>query len=437
MATQTETFDLIVVGGGPGGSTLASLVAAEGHNVLLLEKDKHPRYQIGESLLPNTLGVCKMLGVLPQVERAGFTPKTGGIWYWGRNQEGFGFDFGELPGARRFGKNWSYQVERRKFDKILIDHAKKTGVTVRERREVLGLLEEDGRIVGVRYRDPGGKKREARARYVADAGGNGAQLHKHVGERSYVEHFRNVALFCYYKGGRRMPAPRSGNILNVTFDKGWFWYIPLKPDLTSVGAVIPSRHAELLKGGHERAMKRFIDACPKIKEFLGDTPRVKTGVYGKFRVRKDWSYYTTKFWRPGLVLIGDAACFVDPLFSTGVHLATYSAALAARALDRCLRAQNEQDAATEAQHLDEFEKAYQKEYGRICAFLIEFYDQNKTKEQYFEEAQKILHTQETDRQAFIRLVSGFAQYGGTPSGDLGMGSWRAVTPLEVAPVDPA
>ncbi len=137
MAAKAETFDVIVVGGGPGGSTVASLVAKKGHRVLLLEKDKHPRYQIGESLLPNTVGLCKMLGVLPKVERAGFTPKTGGVSYWGRNQEGFGFSFAEAPGRRRHGKHWAYQVERKKFDKILIDHARTCGVTVRERHEVV------------------------------------------------------------------------------------------------------------------------------------------------------------------------------------------------------------------------------------------------------------------------------------------------------------
>ncbi len=408
MAHQAEDFDVIVIGGGPGGSTLATFVAMQGHRVLLLEKDQFPRYQIGESLLPSTLGICKALGVLKEVESAGFMPKNGGVWYWGSNDTpGWGFNFDELPEAPVYGKAWAYQVERMKFDNILLRNASKQGVDVRENHKVNSLIEEDGRVVGVQFTDEEGQTQIARARFVADAGGNASPYHKIAGQRIFADRFRNLALFCYYEGGKRLPPPQSGSILNVTFDKGWFWYIPLTDSLTSLGAVISTENAHLVSAGHEQCMNSFIDSCPLIKEYLGSAKRVTEGVYGQYRVRRDWSYCNTKFWKPGLVLIGDSACFIDPLFSSGLHLATYSALLAARSINTCLKSSNR--ALSENDLFHEYEIRYREEYNHFYQFLSRFYDRNKTKEDYFRNAHEILGTNETDRQAFVRLVSGFSR----------------------------
>jgi len=400
-----EQFDLIVIGGGPGGSTIATLVAKRGNRVLLLEREELPRYQIGESTLPYTLGICKILGVGDELAKAGFTPKLGGVWRWGSRGNIVHVDFREVVPEPLIAGAYAYQVERMKFDKLLLDNARRMGVEVRERHSVRELITEDGRIVGAKYVDTEGRERAARARYVADAGGHTSCFHRICGERIWSDNFRNFALFGYYDGGARLPPPMSGSILNVTFEYGWFWYIPLAPTLTSVGAVVRAEFHHMLEDGHEQAMRRFIQACPKIKQFLEGTKRIEKGTYGQLRVRKDWSYCNTGFCRLGLVLIGDAACFVDPLFSSGIHLSTYSALLAARSINSIL-----QDAAGEEEYLSEFETRYRNEYAKFYQFLVTFY-KDLEQEEYFRRADEILQTREPGSNALVRLVSGWSADG--------------------------
>ncbi len=331
-----EEFDVVVAGGGPGGSTAATLIAKNGHRVLLLEKEQFPRYQIGESLLPATVhGIGAMLGVRDELAAAGFPVKRGGTFRWGANPEPWTFTFAlsrKLAGPTAT----AYQVDRERFDSILLRNASKNGVEVRERAEVLAVEVSDGRAVGVSYRDAAGQVRDIRARYVIVAAGNTSNLHSQVGRRVYSDFFRNIAVFGYFEDGKRLPAPNSGNILSAAFDEGWIWYIPLSDRLTSVGAVVAAESASRIQQDRESALYGYIESCPLIAGFLSSARRVDQGTYGSIRVRKDYSYHSTRLWRPGAVLVGDAACFVDPVFSSGVHLATYSAVLAARSINTCL-----------------------------------------------------------------------------------------------------
>lgn len=404
MSAHNESFDVAVIGGGPAGATVSTLVAMQGYRVLLLEREQFPRYQIGESLLPPTIGLCHRMGLGEALENAGFTPKNGGAWYWGsKDKPGWMFDFSEVAKAPLVGRSWSYQVERSKFDELLLRNAQSKGVVVREQHRVEEILYEHGRVAGVRYQDASGTHHTAHARYIVDAGGHTSQFHKLVGKRLFADRFRNLALHCYFAGGKRLPPPHSGSILNVSFDKGWFWYIPLAPDLTSLGAVLSVEHAHLLREGHEAAMKSFLDAAPMIREYLGDAPRITSGPYGQFRVRKDWSYVNTRFHAQGVVLVGDTACFVDPLFSSGVHLATYSGFLAARSIVTALENPGLEDRA-----LDAFEEVYRREYRYFFDFLSFFYDVNREKEEYFRHARELLGTDDPDKVAFVRLVSAFS-----------------------------
>jgi len=403
MSTSPEVVDVAVIGGGPGGSMLATLLAQSGYRVLLLEKEQFPRYQIGESLLPPTIGLCHHVGLGAALDAAGFTPKNGGAWYWGTSEKpGWGFDFDELPKAPKYGRAWAYQVERSKFDELLLRHAQSCGVVVRERHRVTEVLEEPKRVVGLRYADESGGKRDVLARFVVDAGGHKSPFHRMVGERKFSHDFRNVALHCYFKGGKRLPQPQSGSILNVSFSKGWFWYIPLASELTSVGAVVTADNTEVLRQDPEAAMNGLIASCPLIQHFLSGVERVSSGQYGRHRVRSDWSYENTRFWKPGMVLVGDAACFVDPLFSSGVHLATYSAFLAARAITSAF-----DNPSLERVALDKFEDSYRREYRYFFDYLMFFYDTNRTKEEYFRHARRVLGRSETAKRAFVRLVGGF------------------------------
>jgi halogenation protein CepH len=372
----------------------------DGHRVLVLERERLPRYQIGESLLPSTVhGICRLLGVTDELEQAGFTRKHGGTFKWGKRPEPWTFNFRDAGALH--GAGYAYQVERSKFDKILLDSARAKGVVVREGCTARGVLRDSDRVTGVRYTDETGQERTLYARFVADASGNAGQLHAAVGERVFSKFFQNVALFCYFENGKRLPAPNSGNILSAAFSEGWFWYIPLTDTLTSVGAVIAREKAERLKQGYRAAMSTFIESCPLIKDYLENARLVTEGQYGEFRVRKDYSYANTKFWTPGLVLIGDAACFVDPVFSSGVHLSTYSALLAARAINSSLSG-----SADEARCFEEFERRYRREYGLFYDFLISFYDMHQDEESYYWKARKVLASDERTNEAFIRLVGG-------------------------------
>ncbi|MEV2236159.1 tryptophan 7-halogenase [Streptomyces phaeochromogenes] len=399
-----EEFDVVVVGGGPGGSTLAALVAMQGHRVLVLEKESFPRYQIGESLLPSTVhGICHLTGASDALAEAGFTQKRGGTFRWGANPEPWTFAF-SVSQKTAGSTSHAYQVERMKFDQILLDNARRKGAEVREQSTVTGVVEDEGRVGGVTYTDADGTGHQVLAQYVVDASGNTGGLHKHVGgTREYSEFFRSLALFGYFEGGKRLPAPNSGNILSAAFGSGWFWYIPLSDTLTSVGAVVRREDAEKVQGNPEAALLSLIDECPLIKEHLSDATRVTTGEYGKVRVRKDYSYTNSRFWKPGMVLIGDAACFVDPVFSSGVHLATYSALLAARSINSVLAGTID-----EATAFTEFEARYRREYSVFYEFLISFYDMHVDEESYFWSAKKVTMSAEPELESFVELVAGIS-----------------------------
>lgn len=401
---NAHEFDVVVVGGGPGGSTVSTLVAMQGHRVLLLEKEEFPRYQIGESLLPSTVhGICRLLGVSEELEKASFMPKRGGTFRWGTSPEPWTFSF-SVSETFSGPTSLAYQVERMKFDQILLDNARDKGVEVREKSSVVDVVEEDGRVRGVLYSDADGVRHEVRSRFVVDASGNKSRIHSRIGgTRHYSDFFQNIALFGYFEGGKRLPAPNSGNILCAAFDAGWFWYIPLTDELTSVGAVLRREALERVQGDREKALLSLIDECPLIAEYLSGARRVKSGPYGEVRVRKDYSYCQDTFWRPGMVLVGDAACFIDPVFSSGVHLATYSGLLAARSINSSLNGDFD-----EAKCFEEYEARYRREYSLFHDFLVAFYDMHRDEDSYFWTAKKVMNSSSSGLESFVELVGGGA-----------------------------
>ncbi|WP_431971043.1 tryptophan 7-halogenase [Nocardia sp. bgisy134] len=403
MATHEEQVDVVVVGGGPGGSTAATLLARRGRRVILLEKERFPRYQIGESLLPATVhGVCKLLGVEQEIAEAGFMNKRGGSFRWGTNPVPWNFLFSISPEFSGPTSN-AYQVERAKFDEILLKNAARHGVDVREECETTGVLDDGGVVRGVTYRDKDGTQHAVSATYVVDASGNRSRLWQTTGgERKYSEHFQNIALFGYFNGGDRLPSPNSGNILCEAFDEGWMWYIPLTDDLTSVGAVISREHAAKLQGDQEKALHGFIDKTSYVRNMLTSAKRVDDdSIYGEIRTRKDYSYANTRFHAPGIVLVGDAACFIDPVFSTGVHLATYSAVLAARSINSVF-----DGTASAERAFAEFEGRYRREYAVFYEFLSSFYNMQQAEDSYFWQARRVSNLSESSFEAFVSLVAG-------------------------------
>lgn len=400
---MAETYDVIVVGGGPAGSTAATLMAKDGRRVVLLEREIFPRYHIGESLLPATIhGICELLGVADQMHAAGFVHKQGGCFRWGSNPDIWTFRFSDQVAAPN--ASFAYQVERAKFDDILLKNAAACGVDVREEATVVAALRSEGRITGVKYRGADGTQHELRARYVVDASGGGGLFANEVGRREYDPFFRNLAVFGYYEGGKRMPAPNQGNILCAAFDGGWFWYIPLSDTLTSVGAVVPKEAVDEIRNKPlKQSLEQYVARCGIIQNFLSDARPVEQGMYGEVRLLRDFSYQNQRYFADGCVLIGDAACFIDPVFSSGVHLATFSGLLAARSINSCLAGElSEEDA------FKEFEQRYRREFGVFYQFLMGFYDLHKDEQSYFWNARKIVQHATTDREAFVRLVAGLS-----------------------------
>lgn len=208
-------YDLIVVGGGPAGSTAAAAVAMRGHRVLLLERETFPRYQIGESLLPATVhGLCGILGVAEEVAEAGFTLKRGGTLRWGRDPKPWQFSFSMTPRLPEPTAT-AFQVERSRFDEILLRNAARVGAEVREGSTVRRTVADDERVRGVEYTDGDGNARTTYGRYVIDASGNTSRVHSGVGgTRVYSDFFRNLAVFGYFAGGRRLPS-RTGATSSV------------------------------------------------------------------------------------------------------------------------------------------------------------------------------------------------------------------------------
>jgi halogenation protein CepH len=376
-----DEFDLIVVGGGPAGSTLATLVAKDGHRVLLLERDRFPRYQVGESLLPATIhGICPLLGVEDEIRRAGFPVKLGGTFRWGNDDKFWSLYFGNCVAGEddvSADRSHAYQVRRSDFDAILLKNAAENGVEVREGHTVLDLLSENERITGVRFRDEAGREQTATARFVADASGHQSCVAARLGERIASKFYRNIGLYGYFEHGGRLPGKDAGNTLFEAFEGGWLWYIPLSDTLTSVGAVITQQRAPALKRDLEAALRSFIDACPVTRDFLAGARRCEREPYAGLRVRKEFSYCHTRFWAPGAVLVGDSACFIDVLLSSGVHLATYSALLAARSINTCLAGELDEDRC-----FDEFEMRYRLEFSRFYQLLVGLYDMKKDGETY-------------------------------------------------------
>jgi halogenation protein CepH len=384
--------DVIVIGGGPAGSTAAGFLAQTGVRVLLLEKDHFPRYHIGESLLSATLPILDALGVTPAIEAAGFIRKPGGTFVWGNQREPWSFFFREDPG----GRPHAYHVVRSEFDHILLRHAAALGVDVREGQRVheVGY---DGRVRVTAF-DEHGAALEAQAAYVIDASGQQAVLGRREGLRQFNPFFKNLAIFGYYEDAQRLDGTVAGNILSAAFTDGWFWFIPLHDGTTSVGAVVDARrYAGEAANGVAELYQCLIAACAPIAE------RVRSArLVSAIRVIRDYSYCSTRFYGPGYLLAGDAACFIDPVFSTGVHLACLSAYLAAQTVGAILQG------APESAAQRQYDSQYRAAFERYLDFLYFFYDHHSDPDSYFWTARKILNPEITldTRTAFVRLMSG-------------------------------
>ena len=364
--------------------------------MVLLERERFPRDHVGESLLPASMPVMEELGVLPQMDRAGFPKKWGATMLWGRDPEPWSWYFRETNRAYPH----AYQVWRPSFDKILLDNARTSGVDVREGCVVTAALVERNRPYAVKFRTEDGSESAIEADWVVDASGQAAILSRALDLRRWDEHFRNMAIYGYFVGSKRLPAPDSTNIFIESYEHGWAWNIPLANNVASVGVVIDSEVGQqgIKDSGVQGYYRHQLDSTRYTSEMLS----IADIISGP-DVVKDWSYTSQRMAGDGWVLVGDAACFVDPLFSSGVHLAMMSGVMAAAYIHAA-----HSDSAIREPAARVYEELYRTEYSHFRELARLFYASNRTMESYFWEARRILASgdDEESRQSFIRAVAG-------------------------------
>ena len=361
---------------------------------MLLERERFPRPHIGESLLPASLAVLERVGVLEQIQSSGFVVKNGATMSWGKKRDPWTWYFAETND--RFPH--SYQVERAKFDQILLNHARSVGVDAREEHEVLGVEFDGECAVGVTVRS-NGQHESMDAAFVVDASGQRSLIANQVDEKQWDTFFQNIAVYGYFTGAEHLSGVDSGNIFIEAVRNGWIWKIPLANDVSSVGIVVDrDTAAERVRrvGRHEYFLDE-LNQSRYVAGFLSGATLDRAPV-----ATRDWSYRAKSFAGPAHCLVGDAACFIDPLFSTGVHLALTGAHFAAAYAKTVLT-----NADLGMKSRVAFQQLYTQQYEHFHDLVRLFYSGNRTESSYFWETRRLTRQEAlSPREAFVRAVSG-------------------------------
>lgn len=325
--------DAIVLGGGPAGSTAAALLAEQGHRVLLLERDRFPRYHVGESLMPFCYLTLDRLGVVGRMNEIGFVRKHSVQF---ATQDGrisapfYFFQHLDHPAAT------TWQVERASFDHMLLQNARDKGAEVRENATALDFLRDGGRITGVRARGPDGGLLEFRAPVTIDATGRDALGQRKHGWRKRDPQLNKVSIWTLFRGAKRDPGLDEGATTIAYLDgRGWFWNIPLRDDVVSSGIVAERDYLYRDTRDPAEIFRREIGNNRWVREHLSQGQQ-----FGDYWVTGEYSYRSEYCATDGLILAGDAFAFLDPVFSSGVFLALKSGEMAADAADAALRSGN-------------------------------------------------------------------------------------------------
>src|SRR5438874_10670904 len=362
---MSDTYDVVIIGGGPAGCAAATLLAEMGHDVLVLEREKFPRYHVGESLLPFTYHPLERLGLLEKMRQSAFVKKYSVqfVSVSGKASQPFYFSTRYSPEVAQ-----TWQVLRSEFDQIVMQHAREKGAIVKEEVTVTGLLRQGGKVTGVRAQSKNGPTTEYRARITLDCSGKESFTAVRNQWRIEDPKLNKVAVWTYYKGAKRDEGIDAG-ATTVAFvpKKGWFWYIPQHNDMVSVGVVAEGKY--LSRDGvknSEEIFKREIEQNAWIKEHLAPGQQV-----GPYYVTNEFSFHSKYCAAEGLLLVGDAFCFLDPVFSSGLMFALKSGVLAAETIHAAFLA-------------NDFSPERFAEYGATLRLGIEnmrklvyaFYDEN-------------------------------------------------------------
>ncbi len=312
MAHSASDYDVLVVGGGPAGSTVAALLAARGERVLLVEKDRHPRFHIGESLLPMNVPLLEKLGVKNEIDRIGM-PKYGVEFVSPTHNKAVTLDFAQGWDKRFF---YSYQVRRSEFDHILLKNAAARGATVVEGCRVADVtFPAEGGVVATAKADDGCEHRFT-ARFLVDASGRDTLLANKLSLKQRNEQHKSAAVFAHFRGAHRLPDKAEGNISVFWFAHGWFWFIPLMDGTTSIGAVCSPEFIKARGTDVTSFLHQLIALCPALSARLADAE-----ICSEAQATGNYSYRSKRMSGDRYLMLGDAYAFIDPVFSTGVYLA--------------------------------------------------------------------------------------------------------------------
>jgi len=363
--TQPHGTDVVVIGGGPAGSTVSTLIAQHGYRVEVFERERRARFHIGESLIPQTYWVLDRLKMLDKMKTSHFIKKYSVQFVNenGRLSEPFYF-----VDHKPHESSQTWQVKREEFDDLLLRNAEEQGVKVHRGVRVLEVLFDGGRAVGVRLQEEDGGEREVRARVVVDASGQSSMIMDRLRLREWVPVLKKAALWTYFQGAYRDTGRDEGAtlVLATKGKKGWFWYIPLHDDVMSVGVV--AGYDYLFKDRPNKDPETIyfeeVERCPGLKPRLANARRVEP-----FRIAKEYSYRSRQAAGDGWVLAGDAFGFLDPLYSSGVLLALTSGQLAADAVAEGLARDD-----TSAAQLGKWEAGFKQGMDRMRRLVCAYYD---------------------------------------------------------------
>jgi len=359
---MTSNWDVIIIGGGPAGSSAAITLAQQGRRVLVLEKETFPRFHIGESLLPYNRRIFEELGVADQIASAGFVVKRGAQFWLGDSSKRIRVTFARGIFTE---EHESVQVERAVFDDILLKQARKVGAEVREGCTVTGFKVSESDVT-VNVRESDGTASEHKAGFLLDASGLGNVTGNLEGIRDYYASHKKVAIYGHFSGVKMSEGNETGDILIVRRARSWCWLIPLSGGKTSVGLVVDAEEIKQRSQPMSEVFDDLVASTPELAKRLA-----KASLMGPLHTVRDFSYTNRRFVSPRLIRLGDAAGFIDPVFSSGVFLAMKSGRVGAQAAHEAL---------TQGKSTTAAMRSYEKDTRRRIALYWRFIEKFYTEE---------------------------------------------------------